>query len=64
MDNSDDANSPCEIISRIIEYKFEAVKFDEKAVDKSMFSLSGAEIPNDIFSHRNDCKFLLEILSS
>ena len=30
-------------------YEFEAVKFDEKPVDKSLFSLPGGEMPHDIF---------------
>lgn len=30
-------------------YEFEAVKFDEKAVDKSAFSLPSGDMPHDIF---------------
>ncbi|MFK7784867.1 MAG: hypothetical protein AB8B56_07120 [Crocinitomicaceae bacterium] len=41
---------PMKEINRLgMGYEFEAVKLEEKAVDKSQFSLADAEMPHDIF---------------
>jgi hypothetical protein len=41
---------PLKEINRLgMGYEFEAVKFEEKALDQSEFSLSGVEMPHDIF---------------